>query len=88
MESSVHRTAVLQVVISVVVGTLGYALQGEAEAKAALYGGVVALMGTLLLLWRMQRSKHKTLLEAHQHLWLFLSLRIGAFFWLYVYFWH
>jgi len=79
MESSVHRTAVLQVVISVVVGTLGYALQGEAEAKAALYGGVVALMGTLLLLWRMQRSKQKTLLEAHQHLWLFYRSGLERF---------
>ena len=79
MESSVHRTAVLQVVISVVVGMLGYALQGEAEAKAALYGGVVALIGTLLLLWRMQRSIQKTLLKAHQHLWLFYRSGLERF---------
>ena len=79
MESSVHRTAVLQVIISVVVGVSGYALQGEAEAKAALYGGVVALMGTLLLLWRMQRSKQKTLLEVHQHLWLFYRSGLERF---------
>ena len=79
MDSSVHRTAVLQVVISVVVGTLGYVLQGEAEAKGALYGGVVALMGTLLLLWRMQRSKQKALLEAHQHLWLFYRSGLERF---------
>lgn len=79
MESSVHRTAVLQVVISVVVGMFGYALQGEAEAKAALYGGVVALIGTLLLLWRMQRSKQKTLLKAHQHLWLFYRSGLERF---------
>lgn len=79
MESSIHRTAVLQVVISVVVGMSGYALQGEAEAKAALYGGVVALMGTLLLLWRMQSSKQKTLLEAHQHLWLFYRSGLERF---------
>ena len=79
MESSIHRTAVLQVVISVVVGMSGYALQGEAEAKAALYGGVVALMGTLLLLWRMQSNKQKTLLEPHQHLWLFYRSGLERF---------
>ena len=79
MESSIHRTAVLQVVISVVVGMFSYALQGEAEAKAALYGGVVALMGTLLLLWRMQRCKQKTLLEARQHLWLFYRSGLERF---------
>jgi len=79
MESSVHRTAVLQIVISVVVGMLGYAVQGEAEAKAALYGGVVALVGTLLLLWRMQRSKEKTLLKAHQHLLLFYRSGLERF---------
>lgn len=79
MESSVHRTAKLQIVISVIVGTLGYAVQGEAEAKAALYGGVVALIGTLLLLWRMRRSKQKTLLDAHQHLWLFYRSGLERF---------
>ena len=79
MESSVHRTAVLQIIISVVVGVIGYAVQGEAEAKAAVYGGVVALMGTLLILWRMQRSKEKTLLEAHQHLWLFYRSGLERF---------
>ena len=79
MESSVHHTAVLQIVISVVVGMLGYAVQGEAEAKAALYGGVVALIGTLLLLWRMQRSKEKTQLKAHQHLLLFYRSGLERF---------
>lgn len=79
MESSVHRTAGLQAVISVVVGMLGYVAQGEAVAKSALYGGVAALMGTLLLLWRMQRSKRKTLLGAHQHLWLFYRSGLERF---------
>ncbi len=79
MGSSVHRTAELQIVISVVAGVLGYVLQGEAVAKAALYGGAVALMSTLLLLWRMRRSNREMLLEAHQHLWLFYRSSLERF---------
>ena len=37
------------------------------------------MMGTLLLLWRMQRSKQKALLEAHQHLWLFYRSGLERF---------
>jgi len=79
MESSVYRTAWLQIVTSVVAGVLGYVLQGEAVAKAALYGGLVALMGTLLLLWRMRRSEQKILLGTHQHLWLFYRSSLERF---------
>lgn len=79
MESSVHRTAGLQIVTSVVVGALGYVLQGEMVAKAVLYGGTVALMGTLLLLWRMRRSERSMLLEAHQHVWLFYRSGLERF---------
>ena len=79
MKSSVHRTAVLQIVISVIVGVVAYALEGEAEAGAAIYGGVVALVGTLLLLWRMQSSKNKTLKEAQQHLWIFYRSGVERF---------
>ena len=79
MESSVHRTAGLQIVTSVVVGMLGYVLQGETAAMAALYGGAVALMSTLLLLWRMRRSNREMLLEAHQHLWLFYRSGLERF---------
>jgi len=79
MESSVHRTAGLQIVTSVVAGVLGYVLEGEAVAKATLYGGAVALMGTLLLLWRMRRSKRKMLPEPHQHVWLFYRSSLERF---------
>ena len=79
MESSVHRTAVLQIGISVVAGAIAYALEGGAEAVAAIYGGVVALIGTLLLLWRMQSSKHKTLKKAQQHLWIFYRSGLERF---------
>ncbi len=79
MGSSVHRTAELQIVTSVVAGVLGYVLQGETAAMAALYGGAVALMSTLLLLWRMRRSNREMLLEAHQHLWLFYRSGLERF---------
>jgi F0F1-type ATP synthase assembly protein I len=79
MKSSVYRTAVLQIIISVIAGVVAYALEGKAEAGAALYGGVVALIGTLLLLWRMQSNKHKTLKEAQQHLWLFYRSGVERF---------
>ena len=79
MESSVHRTAELQIVTSVVAGVLGYVLQGEAVAKAALYGGAVALMSTLLLLWRMRRSNREMLPEPHQHVWLFYRSSLERF---------
>lgn len=79
MGSSVYRTAGLQIVTSVGAGTLGYMLQGQVVAKAALYGGVVALMGTLLLIWRMRRSERNLLLETHQHLWLFYRSSLERF---------
>ena len=79
MKSSVYRTAVLQIIISVIAGVVAYALEGKAEAGAALYGGVVALIGTLLLLWRMKSNKHKTLKEAQQHLWLFYRSGVERF---------
>ena len=80
MKSSAHhRTAVLQIVISGIAGVVAYALEGKAEAGAAIYGGVVALIGTLLLLWRMQSSKHKTLKEPKQHLWLFYRSGVERF---------
>ena len=79
MKSSVHRTAVLQIIISVIAGVVVYALEGKAEAAAAIYGGVVALIGTLLLLWRMQSNKHKALKEAQQHLWIFYRSGVERF---------
>ena len=79
MKSSVHRTAVLQIIISVIAGVVAYALEGKAEAGAAIYGGVVALIGTLLLLWRMQSNRHKTLKEQQQHLWIFYRSVVERF---------
>tara|TARA_B100000686_G_scaffold221502_1_gene228619 strand:+ start:8059 stop:8430 length:372 start_codon:yes stop_codon:yes gene_type:complete len=79
MKSSVHRTAVLQTVISVIVGIIAYILEGKEEAGAAIYGGVVALIGTLLLLWRMQSGKHKILKDAKHYLWIFYRSGVERF---------
>mgnify|MGYP001162139717 CR=1 FL=1 len=79
MKSSVHLTAVLQIIISVIVGIIAYALEGEEEAIAVVYGGAVALVGTLLLLWRMQSVKNNTLMDAKYYLWIFYRSGLERF---------
>ncbi len=79
MESSVHYTARLQIVILATVGILGYVLEGQVLATGAVYGSVIALINTLLLLWRMRPSKQSMLLETHKHLWLFYRSSLERF---------
>ncbi|MBL80024.1 MAG: hypothetical protein CMH70_08365 [Nitrosomonadaceae bacterium] len=79
MKSSVHRTAVLQIVISIIIGIIAYTLEGEEEAWAVIYGGAVALINTLLLLWRMESVKHKILRDAKHYLWIFYRSGVERF---------
>lgn len=46
----------LQLVVLILAGVLGSRLWGAAAAEAALYGVLIALANTSLLMWRMRRG--------------------------------
>jgi len=48
---ALRRLLVLQLVIALVVATVGYLWHGEAAMRAALFGGGVAAAATLVLWW-------------------------------------
>jgi len=46
----------LQLVVLILAGWAGFQVWGQAVAEAALYGVLIALANTGLLMWRMRRS--------------------------------
>lgn len=50
LQQALHRLLVLQLVLIAVVAMAGYAWQGTAALRAASFGGVIAIFGTLVLL--------------------------------------
>ena len=57
----------LQFVMLILAGVIGSRFWGQAVAEAALYGVMIALANTGLLMWRMRRGAHEEL-SARQHL--------------------
>lgn len=57
----------LQLVVLMLAGLVGALVWGRAVAEAALYGVLIALANTGLLMWRMRRVAHGEL-SARQHL--------------------
>ena len=57
----------LQLAVLVLAGLVGALVWGVAVAGAALYGVLIALANTGLLMWRMRRGAHGEL-SARQHL--------------------
>jgi len=50
LQQALHRLLVLQLVLIAVVAMVGYAWQGTTALRAATFGGVIAIFGTLVLL--------------------------------------
>ena len=62
-----RRVLNLQLVMWILAGAIGSRFWGQAVAEAALYGVLIALANTGLLMWRMRRGAHGEL-SARQHL--------------------
>ena len=61
------RTAlIVQLLLIAALGAVLLALEGAAEAVAALYGGSIALLNLLLLAWRVRRTERGPVLSAQQ----------------------
>ena len=58
----------LQLLAALVVGVASLFLADESTAQATLYGAVVALINTLLMIWRARRAARRPHLDAHREL--------------------
>lgn len=58
----------LQLLAALVVGVASLSLADESAALATLYGAVVALINTLLMVWRVRRAARRPHLDAHYEL--------------------
>ncbi|MBU1191006.1 MAG: ATP synthase subunit I [Gammaproteobacteria bacterium] len=70
----------IQVVIAVLAALSGYFYGGMPVALAALFGAGIALSNTLLLAWRLHRSKRQIHADAHRHLRSFYFSTVERFF--------
>ena len=81
MDFPAYRVVSSQLVVALVATALAYLLFGSAAAKAALYGGFVALANALFLVWRLYRGRRSQQnLAAHQHLRSFYRSSLERFF--------
>jgi ATP synthase protein I len=62
-----RRVINLQLVVLILAGFIGFRFWGRTVAEAALYGVLIALANTGLLMWRMRRGAPGEL-DARQHL--------------------
>lgn len=63
-----RTTLNIQVIVAVAAVALGYFYGGAPAALAALFGAGIALSNSLLLVWRLHRSKRQIHVDAHRHL--------------------
>ena len=66
--SSMRTTLNIQVIVVVAAVLLGYVYGGMPAAMAALFGAGIALSNSMLLVWRLHRSKRQVHVDAHRHL--------------------
>lgn len=66
--SGMRKTLNIQITVAVSAALLGYFYGGVTAALAALFGAGVALSNTLLLVWRLHRSKQQVHADAQRHL--------------------
>lgn len=66
--SGMRTTLNIQVMVAVAAVLLGYLYGGGPAAMAALFGAGVALSNSMLLVWRLHRSKRQVHVDAHRHL--------------------
>lgn len=58
----------MQAAVAVAVAAIGLVVGGGEMAKAAFFGASVALLNTLLMIWRMRRAERQAQPEAHRQL--------------------
>lgn len=58
----------LQFVAALLIGVASLFLADELVAQATLYGATVALINTLLMVWRVRRAARRPHLDAHREL--------------------
>ena len=57
LRHAMRRLLVLQLVLTAVVALAGYVWYGHPAMRAALFGGVVAMVGTLVIAWYGRRAE-------------------------------
>ena len=64
----------LQATTAVAVAAIGLVVGHQGTAQAAFFGAAIALLNSLLMLWRMRRAERQAQLDAHRQLrWLYVS---------------
>ena len=56
MTAGIHRTLIIQAVLTAITALAFLAFQGNSHAVGALYGGFIAMVIAALLGWRLQRA--------------------------------
>jgi len=75
-----NRLAVLQAAMAAAAATLAYLFMGEAAARAAWFGGAVAVANTLLLAWRMRIGARLPVQDPRQELARLVRFSMERFF--------
>lgn len=70
----------IQIVTALLATLFGYFYGGIPAALAALFGAGIAMSNTLLLVWRLYRSKRQIHADAHRHLRSFYFSTVERFF--------
>lgn len=77
--SGMHRVLTVQVVLIALAAAGGFYLGGLPAAEAALFGGAIALINTLLLAWRLHRGRRPLHADPGRHLRSFYASAIERF---------
>ena len=75
-----HRIVIVQTILVTLVTILFAATQGTAAAKAAIFGGMIAIMNSLLLLWHKRRTSRLAADDAQGSMRIFFACAAERFF--------
>ncbi len=74
-----HKVLVIQAILIFTVGAIFGSISGAWGAIAAVFGGAIALLNTLLLLWRAHRTDKADTLNAGENLGVFYLSALERF---------
>jgi ATP synthase protein I len=74
-----HKVLVIQAILILTVGVIFGSISGIWGAIAAVFGGAIALLNTLLLLWRAHRTDKADTLSARGNLGVFYLSALERF---------
>ena len=80
MSDDIRRVLSGQLLVAVLAGAAIVAIQGWPLALSVVYGSGVALVNTLLLMWRLGRSARRSPADAHRQLRMFYLSSVERFF--------